>query len=239
VEFIRKGRVHCPSHEEYEIPLQTIAERIGDRHQTVRRLYRTISVLRQAERLDVYDRENAFTPRLPFTHLLTGLNYSGFRHYLSITDTSIDTADPVPHTHKSQLGEVLTWLFGDRRDKIKPVITSQNPDLRRLDAVLQSPAAVTALRKTNSLDQSHDISKGDERLFEESIHGAKSALTNASGHLANGYSQEKADLFSIAEDILEMSEDLVTRMNRKRRKWREDNEGDKPPPRTRSRREAD
>jgi hypothetical protein len=234
-----KAEYIAHTHDDYKIPLETIAERIGDRHQTVRRLYRTISVLRQAERLEVYDRENAFTPRLPFTHLLTGLNYSGFRHYLSITDASLDTADPVPVTHKAQLGEVLTWLFGDSRDKIKPVITSQNPDLRRLDAVLQSPAAVAALRKTNSLDQSHDISKGDERLFEESMHGAKSALTLASGYLANGYTEAKSDLFTVAEDILAVSDDLVTRMSRKRRNWQKGNDEEQPSHRTRSRREGE
>jgi hypothetical protein len=232
-----KAEYIAHTHEEYGITLQTIADKIGDRHQTVRRLYRTISVLREAERLEVYERDNAYTPRLPFTHLLTGLNYSGFRHFLSITDTSLDTANPVPSSHKAQLGEVLTWLFGDRRDKVKPIIASQNPDLRRLDAVLQSPAAIAALRKTNSLDQAHDASKGDERLFEESMHAAKSSLTQASGHLANGYSQEKAELFGVAEDILAISEDLVTRMSRKRQKWRhEDAESTR---RTKSRREAE
>lgn len=47
-------------HKTFGIPLSVIANQIGDRHNTVQRLYRGLMVLEQAEREGVYNRENVF-----------------------------------------------------------------------------------------------------------------------------------------------------------------------------------
>ena len=44
-----KARFVALVHEKYEVPLDQIASRIGDQHETVRRLYRGFKILRQAE----------------------------------------------------------------------------------------------------------------------------------------------------------------------------------------------
>jgi hypothetical protein len=210
-----KAEYIANTHEKLGVPLDTIAIQIGDRHQTVRRLYRTISVLRQAERLEVYHRDNKATPRLAFTHLLTGLSYAGVKQFLAITDDSLDDPNPVPRRRKKQLGELLTWLFGDRTQERPSVIISQNPDLRRLDEVLQKPEAVDRLRATSKLDEAYEVSKGDERVFEEYLHEAKRALQSASGRVATGFRAERTDLTTVAKEIRETADELFERMVRK------------------------
>jgi hypothetical protein len=63
-------------HRDWKIPLLDIAEQIGDRHNTVQRLYRGLMVLEQAEAARVFDRGDAFRARLAFSHLYTSLDYS-------------------------------------------------------------------------------------------------------------------------------------------------------------------
>lgn len=216
--------------EKYHVSLEKIAEQIGDRNRTVKRLFRAMMVIRQAEANEVFHRDNKYRNSFAFSHLYTGLDYDGFKRFLRLRDETAESDEPVDPGRMRELGELCKWLYGDRRSDEKPIIESQNPDLKRLDDVLMKDAAVDALRGGLPLVLAHDISLGDERVFRESLSQAKLSLQRASGTLTTGYKREDADLLRTGQAIADMADDLVAQMERKsrpgRRRQRSGGEGD-------------
>jgi hypothetical protein len=201
-------------HNELGVSLEEIAQRIGDKHSTVARLYDALMVLAQAEKAEVFDREDRTKEHFSFSHLTTGLGYAGIQTFLGLPrgdDRTIGKQRPVPKTHIRQLGELLVWLYGRESDDTPPVVQSQNPDLRRLDTVLKNKQATAALRKGLPLTVSLEISKGDERVFRESLVAAKQNLQKARGTVLTGYDGNE-DLLSTGQDIVELSTSLLQDM---------------------------
>lgn len=197
-------------HNDVGVSLDEIARRIGDKHSTVERLYDALMVLEQAEKAGVFDREDRYREHFSFSHLTTGLGYSGIQAYLGLPkgDRTIGKLRPVPKDHEKQLGEFLVWLYGSKADGRPAIIQSQNPDLRRLDEVLKNKQAVAALRKGLTLSISLEISKGDERVFRESLVDAKQNLQKARGTVLTGYDGNH-DLYQVAEEIVELSQSVL------------------------------
>jgi chemotaxis response regulator CheB len=114
-----------------------------------------------------------------------------------------------------QLGDVCKWLYGDKRDRVRPLIESQNPDLAVLDEVLQNDAAIDTLRNGLPLKVAHDVSRGDERIFRESLQEAKRVLQTALGTLTTGFQKEDSELMRTATQICELADDILDQMERK------------------------
>jgi hypothetical protein len=64
-------------HEHTGTSLAEIARRIGDRNATVDRLYRGLVIIRQAIEEKVFSFANIYRRRFHFSHLYTGLDYTG------------------------------------------------------------------------------------------------------------------------------------------------------------------
>ena len=201
-------------HKAFGISLAEIANQIGDRHNTVQRLYRGLMVLVQAEREGVYDRENVFRDRLAFSHLYTGLDYEGIGAFIEVAPKEEETDSPVPQTRLKELGELLVWLYGDKARGEKPAVQTQNPDLRRLNAVVASREAVAALRAGEDLSKAFEISRPSDSVFEEALLAAKRELTTARASLSDGYDNSQ-ELLKIAGTIANLADDLYEEMSRK------------------------
>lgn len=217
-----KGGYIAWVHNELGVPLEDIAGQIGDKHRTVRRLYRALMALQQAADADVFQVEDRARKQFAFSHLYTGLDYGGFEKFLRLKKDSFKP-NPVPNARVKQLGQALLWLYGSKTRGIEPLIKSQNPDLRRLDDVLQSPNGVAALERGLGLDVSHDISRGDDALFREALLTARQSLQQARGKVITGYNGER-DLRTVAEDISELAgvlvDDMTSQALRARKKSR-------------------
>lgn len=195
--------------------LETIAEQIGDRHRTVQRLYRALMVLRQAEKAGVYRRELAYRRQLAFSHLTTALDYEGFARFLSLADESDESLEPVAPHRMQQLGEVCAWLWGDNRGEgTRPVVETQNPNLRELERVLSCDQALATLRSGLGLAAAYEVSKGDDVVFADALQAAKNSLIKAQGRVSAGYRGE-ANLLELADTVAEMAQDLAGVMHRK------------------------
>ncbi len=202
-------------HRDYKVPLADIAEQIGDRHKTVQRLYRGLMVLDQAEQMKVFNREDRYNSKLAFSHLYTGLDYDGIAAFLKIKEKDDETDKPIPTSHKKQLGEVLNWMYGSKKQNQPPVIQSQNPHLRYLDAALKSTEAVAALRDGKDILAAYELSRAPEVVFEEALLRAKRELQRAQASLTGGYAGSE-DLLRIAGTVVELAEDVYASMERKR-----------------------
>ena len=190
-------------HGKLGISLDTIASTIGDTNLTVQRLYRAHAILEQAEQAQVWKRDDRSKIHFAFSHLSTGLNYSGIQAFLGIKGES----GAVPKNRIDKLGELLVWLYGSKSQDLAPVVRSQNPDLRLLDEALKNDRGITALRRGMPLAVSVEISRGDERIFRECVQAAKQSLQKAIGVLLTGYKGD-GDLLETAEEIVALAQRL-------------------------------
>lgn len=213
-DSIAKAQYIARVHNDYKITLEEIAKTIGDRHDTVRRLYRGLMVLDQAESSGVFNREDRYNTRFAYSHLWTGLGYSGIQEFLGLTADKGFKPNPVQKSKLGNLGELCLWLYGSKGQDKAPIVRSQNPDLRNLDEVLRSDNGLAALRGGLPLETSLKASRGDERLLLEAMVMAEQKLKESRGLILTGYHGD-SDLLRKAEAISMIASSIFEEMDSK------------------------
>lgn len=198
------------------ISLEQIARQIGDRHATVRRLYRGQMAIDQAVDAGVFSIDDRYSRRFAFSHLYTGLDYPNIQTFLGIDPEESYRPEPVPEDHVQNLGRLCVWLYGSKSAEIKPLIQSQNPDLRTLEATLGKPEGIEALIHGRDLDVAHEIAIGDSELFRRSLVDAKLNLQSAQGRQTSGDTGDQGSLELVIQ-ILDIAESLRLTMEAVRR----------------------
>ena len=211
-----KAKYIAEIHNDYGIPLDTIAYQIGDTNKTAQKLYQGLMVLDQAENTKVYRYEDIQANRIYFSHLYTGLQREGIRKYLQIKDAEDESPTPVPENRLKELGQLLEWLYGSKKNNTQPLIKSQNPDLKYLDEALQSKDALVALQDGEPLSYAYELSRANDALFEENILIAKKSLQKARAYLTTGYKGEES-LLRVAGSVAELADDLYEDMEKVRK----------------------
>ena len=214
-----KAKYIAQVHNDFNIPLDDIAYQVGDTHNTVLKLYQGIMVIDQAERLKRFDREDITNSRLYFSHLYTALQYSGYKEFLGMTDTDMESTEPISEEYYDNLEILLKWMYGSKSAGFEPVIRSQNPDLRNLEKVLQSTEATLALKANPNLDIAFEISRPSKDVFIENLMATKRSL-HKTWSFVSGYSGEP-ELLRTAGSVAEMADQLYDQMDKK---YREENE---------------
>jgi hypothetical protein len=209
-----KARYVTHVYDDYGVSLEDIAKRTGDRHSLVVRLYRGYKVVQQVESQGVFNIEDRVRNRFYFSHLYTALSYPEFQEFLGIDDESSLTDNPVPASKLSHLGELMTWLYGNRSKNVLPLVQKQNPHLNWLREVINKPESLDALRSGYSLERSYEISIGDRRRFREALTKAKEESQQAKATVTTGYNGEE-DLYKTAEDIQEIIRTIRSEMKPK------------------------
>lgn len=222
-DSIAKAEYIARIHEEYGIPLDNIANAIGDKNATVERLYHGLTVLRQAQRAGVFDLEDRYYQRKGFaySHLWTGLGYEGIREFLGIKDGSRTERNPVPKSKIKALGQFLVWLYGSHDENVQPLVQSQNPHLRQLDEALRSPRGIAALRSHLSLQSALNAARGDARLLLDSLIAAEKNLREAKGYFSTGYrgQQDVIDTINNIRSLaVSLDEELATAETKKKKR---------------------
>jgi len=203
--------------------LTAIANAIGDKHDTIKRMVSAIYVLEQAKNEGLFDVEDRHTRRLNFSHLYTALSRSQYMDYLGL-GAAWARHDPGPNQiPKDKLGElrqVLVWIFGSKKDDTPPVVQSQNPDIKRLGEVLAHAEGRLVLEATRDLDAAHASTEPVDKQFTASLIRARDDLREAAGSL-RAYDGGDQSLLDIAEDVKETAEVVHARMVKKRREARD------------------
>jgi ParB/Sulfiredoxin domain len=192
-----------------------IARRLGDEHDTVVRLVNGIFVLDQAEQARVYDAKDRYPGKsFAFSHLYTALTRPGYRQFLGLPAewrSEEPEMDPVPKSRLENLRRVLIWLYGSKSEDIKPVITSQNPDLKNLSAVLTHGPARALMLSRNDLREAFAQVEPKGTRFETALVNAKQGSETAMSQII-GYDPEDSTLLEIGRDLRDTSEQLYTSM---------------------------
>lgn len=207
-----KARYVANVHNDYGISLSDIADQIGDNNATVERLYHGLMVVEQAEEWGIFDRSNVHRRTFHFSHIYVGLGYENMRNFLGLSTSDRIKRKPVKPKKKKELGELLLWIYGDRKLGVEPQVKSQNPHLRVLDQALGSPKGVKALRDELPLALAKDAADGENVLLERAVAQAKMNLQRAEGYFSVGFSPDNDDLIQNISKIFRLSKSLHSRV---------------------------
>ena len=198
------------------LTIEKIARRLGDGHDTVVRLVNGMFVLDQAEQTKTYDMKDRYPgKRFAFSHLYTALTRPGYREFLGLPEdwrADDPQPNPVPKKNLENLKQVMIWLYGSKPDDIKPVITSQNPDLKFLGEVLENPRALMTMIARNDLREAHAQLERKGARFEGALVNAKQEVEVAMSQII-GYDPNDSTLLEIGRDLRDTSDQLYSTMS--------------------------
>ena len=200
------------------VSLNDIAERIGDKHDTIKRMVNAIYVLEQAEEGEQFRLSDRMSPRFNFSHLYTALSRATYMNFLGLKATWArydPSPNPVPNEKLDALGEVFRWLYGSKDEDVEPVIQSQNPDIKNLGLVITNTEGLAVLRASESLTEAVASTQPAGQSLTESLLHARKAVREASNSL-RGFDGRDQALIDIAEDISETAQAIYARMRKKK-----------------------
>ena len=201
------------------VGLERIAAAIGDQHDTIKRMVSAIYVLEQAEKEELFQVEDRNTRKFNFSHLYTALSRSQYMKYLGLEPAwsrHNPRPDQVPRENLKELRKVLVWIYGSKSEDERPVVKTQNPDIKRLGEVLANAEGRHVLEQTGNLDQAHASTEPVDKRFTASLLRARDAIRETSGSL-RAYDGMDRSLLDIAEDVKETSSSLYLSMEKKHR----------------------
>ena len=164
------------------LSLMDITKKMGDRHDTLRRMVIAAFVIKQAEESNIWSVDQRKNKHFSFSHLYTGLSYGEFLDFLGMErlPRSEDPAiKPVPKAKYKELSRLLSWLYGNKGEDEEPVIRSQVADLKKLRNVLGSKVATQKLATTRKLDDADITATPRFELFAYNVYNAQHCLTAA------------------------------------------------------------
>lgn len=197
--------------------LEEISQKIGDKHDTIKRMVAAIYVLEQAERGRVFLVSDRKISKFNFSHLYTALSRTTYMSYLGLETawSRYDpNPDPIPADKIDRLQEVLVWMYGSKNDNKEPIVQSQNPDIKNLGEVLTSLEGLHILRAGGSLAEAHAATRPADEVLSTALIRARGSLREAANSL-RGYDGRDKSLLNIAEDIFETAHTTYDRMKKK------------------------
>lgn len=203
------------------ISLQEIAQRMGDKHDTLHRMVTAAYLVRQAQESEIYDVDDRKTRHFSFSHLYTALAYPEYTNYLGMRRSGRGedpSAAPVPQDKLPALKQLMVWLYGSKNEDKDPVIETQAKDLGRLKQVLAAPAATRELEERGNLNDAVVTATPRRALFAHNLIDAAASLKNAL-EVVTGYDPvEQPDLMEIGQLCVERSEAIEAVMHTRIRK---------------------
>lgn len=200
------------------VTIESIAQQLGDNNQTVRNLIGGMLVLQQAQNKELFDIDDRNKPGpFGFSHLYTALNRVQYREYLGLDKdwNHVPKLEPVNVEKEKKLQEVLYYIYGSKKDDVKSVIKSQNPNLRELGEVLAHSVALSILRSTNSLETAMDEVLPASIIFNESFISAHIKVKETLNKSSKFSAEKDGDLLPLAKELEENSNNILMIMEKK------------------------
>lgn len=216
-ESYAKAKFAAEWYKSGNVSLEDISKKIGDKHDTIKRMVAAIYVLEQAERESVFSLSDRKITKFNFSHLYTSLSRTTYMTYLGLETawSRYDPRpDPVPADKLGRLREVLVWLYGSKEDDKEPVVQSQNPDIKYLGESLASTEGLHILRAGGTLAEAHASTRPADETLSGALIRARSTLREAANSL-RGYDGHDQSLLNIAEDVSETAQTIFERMKKK------------------------
>lgn len=195
--------------------IATISKTLGDNHNTVRRLVNGWLALEQAK-ASGFAVEDISKKRFAFSHLYTALTRNGYRDFLGLGDEDLSSApkkNPIPPKKTKEFLSVMSWLFGQEKQKEPALIRSQNPDLNKLNQILLHPEAKKLLIAERNLDSAFERVEPASKRFEDALLKASRQCEDA--NKLSGHYEGDHTLLQVADGMQKTVKSLVIVMKEK------------------------
>lgn len=195
-----------------------IEEEVGDRTQAVVKNAIAYKTLQQAK--DEFDFDIS-PARGQFSYMLLALGQRNIRAYLGwklkstspertkmlpISDVPLE--QPVPDASLENLKDFLSFIYGD--SSRRPVIEESRDITKKLTHVLGSSSATEHLIKTRNLDDSYELTDGEESMVKRFLALANRKLEAVSG-VAHRHVENK-EIVAEADKALKTADQLAKRL---------------------------
>lgn len=204
-----KAQYIAQVHNDYGIPLEDIANQIGDSNKITISLYQGLMLIKQADKQTNFKIDDVYSNRLYFSHVYTAMKYESMQRYLGLDLTKVEQ-NPVPEKNLERLEEVLTWILGSKKKMMPSVVKSQNPGIRQLCQVLEKPDAIQLLRAGNPLEVAFDGSRDGADVLYGAIVEAQNKIQNALSKIA--YYDGNEDLLQTVINLADSADCLYKSM---------------------------
>ena len=192
------------------ISVTEIAERLGDSFDTVRKMIAGMLTLKQAESNGLFYVDGRYpSNKFSFSHLYTALTRLEYRTYLGLKGPATEEPqeNPVPEDKLDRLQNVLVWLYGDKKDDRRPVIKSQNPDLKYLGKVLSSDKAIAILESKQDLSYAYESLTPASTAFRNALYESQNHAELALSKISS-YEGGDEELVETAEALHQTTRDI-------------------------------
>jgi hypothetical protein len=168
-----------------------LAKGIGSKPNYVARLLTGLHVFDEIANSDFFDIEELDEDSVDFSILVTALSYKELTGFLGLKASD----DPeLPGLNKKRLRELTQWLF----EKIdgKRTRLGESRELKKLNAVVQSPKALAAFRRGSNLSDAVLLTGEPTSVFRIAVNTSKAQLQTARdySHLVEGLTTADSDV---------------------------------------------
>ncbi len=170
----QEAKIHNKNIEE---GVREVQRQIGDRSDSIKRQYLYYKILEQAHDDTSFDVKPA-TKR--FSLITVAFNYPSIREFIGVPSyKALDVNKTlVPKKKLENLETLLTWMYGNGKDK-SPILTDSRNIGKLLAPVLADREATEYLVKYGNLQEAYDRSGGDKIFLMKKLNDAKRNLSYA------------------------------------------------------------
>jgi hypothetical protein len=184
-----------------------VQRQTADRSDLIKKQYLCYKILREAQDDLNFDTINM---KNKFSLITVALNSPSVRDFIGVKSyREIDFSKRIVPTKKIQnLNLLLTWIFGNGKDKL-PILTDSRKITSRLAPVLSDDDATEYLIKYEVLEEAYERSGGEKMFLVKKLNDATKNLRNA---LSIAYKYKTSDIETLINDCLAAGEELKKMM---------------------------
>ena len=169
--------------------INDIQQQVGDRSNSVRKLYLGYKLVEMAETELSMETDRA---KEYFSYLILAIGQRSVKDFLGIPNrlTEVDFNNPIPSEKEENLKHLISWLFGEGKQK-QPVVRESRDITNYLTHILKSKEATEHLILTRSLMDAFDRSEGEKLLLLSNLKKANKNLSSSLGLITKYKSEEE------------------------------------------------
>lgn len=161
-----------------EDSIREVQRKVGDRTDVIKRQYMYYKIFDQA-RVELPELDTAkITKR--FSLITVAINLPSIREFIGVQSYKEAKLDKplVPKNKMQNLETLLTWIFGNGKDK-EPILTDSRKITSHIAPILADKEATKYLLDYNNLEEAYERSGGEKEFVKKKIKIACRAVGNA------------------------------------------------------------
>lgn len=187
-----------------EESIREVQRKVGDRTDVIKKQFMFYKVFEQARKDLEFDTSEIINR---FSLITVALNSPSIRDFIGVPSYKDVTFNKplVPKSKLENLEILLTWIFGNGKDK-SPILTDSRKITSHLAPILADKEATEYLRTYGNIEEAYERSGGDREFVIRKITTAKRAVSNA---LQSAYKyKEDKEIISLLEELSEAIDEL-------------------------------